>query len=212
MNLVPAKIPKWVRLLGVGLTFRIPTEKHEVFLTFDDGPIPELTPWVLDELAKYNAKATFFLVGENAEKYPDLVKRILGEGHKIGNHTYNHLNGFKTPVLQYVANADKCQKMLQPYLRENETVLFRPPYGRLTPRQMIKLKKRAYKIILWDVLSKDYDHETRPEQCIKNVLQNVIPGSIVVMHDNLKAGKNLKAALPEILLGLKEGGFEFSVL
>jgi len=209
---VPAKIPKWIRLLGVGLTFRIPTEKQEIFLTFDDGPIPELTPWVLDELAKQNAKATFFLVGENAEKNPDLVYRILAEGHRVGNHTFNHLNGFKTSVLQYVSNAEKCQKTLLPYLKKNEIPLFRPPYGRLTPRQMIKLKKRGFKIILWDVLSKDYDIKTSASQCIGNVLDNVIPGSIVVMHDNLKASKNLKEALPQIISGLKARSFEFSVL
>jgi peptidoglycan/xylan/chitin deacetylase (PgdA/CDA1 family) len=209
---VPAKIPKWIRLLGIGLTFRIPTEKKEVFLTFDDGPIPELTPWVLDELAKYEAKATFFLVGDNAEKHPLLVKRILDEGHRIGNHTFNHLNGFKSSVLQYISNAEKCQKTLLPYLNKNETPLFRPPYGRLTPREIIKLKKRNFKIILWDVLSKDYDQKTSPEDCVNNVMQNVIPGSIVVMHDNLKAEKNLKLALPEILPGLKKMGFGFGVL
>jgi len=209
---VPAKIPKWIRLLGIGLTFRIPTEKNEVFLTFDDGPIPELTPWVLDELAKHEAKATFFLVGENAEKHPHLVKRILDEGHRIGNHTFNHLNGFKSSVLQYITNTEKCQKALLPYLNENETPLFRPPYGRLTPREIIKLKKRNFKIILWDVLSKDYDQKTSPEECLNNVVQNVISGSIVVMHDNLKAEKNLKLALPEILPGLKKMGFGFGVL
>jgi peptidoglycan/xylan/chitin deacetylase (PgdA/CDA1 family) len=209
---VPAKIPKWIRLLGIGLTFRIPTEKKEVFLTFDDGPIPELTPWVLDELAKHEAKATFFLVGENAEKHPHLVKRILDEGHRIGNHTFNHLNGFKSSVLQYITNTEKCQKALLPYLNENETPLFRPPYGRLTPREIIKLKKRNFKIILWDVLSKDYDQKTSPEECLNNVVQNVISGSIVVMHDNLKAEKNLKLALPEILPGLKKMGFGFGVL
>jgi len=209
---VPAKIPKWVQLLGFGLTFRIKTDRQEVFLTFDDGPIPALTPWLLDELAKHNAKATFFLVGENAEKHPELIKRILADGHRIGNHTFNHLNGFKTPVLQYVTNAEKCQKTLLPYLKENESLLFRPPYGRLTPGQMIKLKKRGYKIILWDVLSKDYDSKTSAEQCTRNVLDNVVPGSIIVMHDNLKATQNLQAALPAILSGLKAKGFGFSVL
>lgn len=209
---VPAKIPKWVRLLGVGLTFRVPTEKKEVFLTFDDGPVPDLTAWVLDELKRENVRATFFLVGENAAKYPELVARILADGHRIGNHTYNHLNGFKVPVAQYIANAEKCHQTILPFLSNNDPLLFRPPYGRLTPRETIKLKNRGFKIILWDVLSKDYDAKTSPAQCVDNVLQNVIPGSIVVMHDNVKADRNLKAALPEILSGLKKEGFEFSVL
>jgi peptidoglycan/xylan/chitin deacetylase (PgdA/CDA1 family) len=212
MNLVPAKIPKWVRLLGVGLTFRIPTEKKEVFLTFDDGPIPDLTPWVLEELSKHNAKATFFMVGENVEKHPELVKSILIDGHRIGNHTHNHLNGFKVSILQYLNNTEKCEKGLEPYLNPNETKLFRPPYGRLTPREIVKLKKRGFKIILWDVLSKDYDPKTSPSECVNNVVQNVVPGSIIVMHENLKASKNVKEALPEILRHLKNDGYSFSVL
>jgi len=210
--MVPARIPRLIRVLGVGLTFRIPTQKKEVFLTFDDGPIPELTPWVLDELAKHQAKATFFMVGENASKNPELAKRVIEEGHRIGNHTFNHLNGFKTPVAQYISNTEKCQQTLNPLLSTKEVQLFRPPYGKITPREVIKLKKRRFKIILWDVLSKDYDSKTSPLQCVQNVLRNVVPGSIIVMHDNIKATQNLKEALPEILIGLKKAGYQFSVL
>jgi len=210
--MVPARIPRLIRVLGVGLTFRIPTKKKEVFLTFDDGPIPELTPWVLDELAKHQAKATFFMVGENASKNPELAKRAVHEGHRIGNHTFNHLNGFKSPVAQYISNTEKCQKVLNPFLSKNEPFLFRPPYGRISPREIIKLKKRGYKIILWDVLSKDYDGKTSAAQCIQNVLHNVVSGSIIVMHDNIKATSNLKSALPEILKGLIKQGYTFSTL
>lgn len=208
----PAKIPGIVRLLGQGLTFRIPNAANEVFVTFDDGPIPLLTPWILDCLDDFGAKASFFLVGENVLRYPELVARILNSGHKIGNHTHNHISGFKTKVADYLKNTESCQDALGHSLPPGYSRIFRPPYGQISPRQAYLLKKQGYQIIMWDVLSKDYDPSVPPEACIANVLDNIESGSIIVMHDNLKAEKNIKDSLPSILSGIRQKGFGFGLL
>jgi len=210
--LVPAKTPRIVKILGKGLRFTVETTEPVVYLTFDDGPIADLTPFILEELDRYQAKATFFMVGENAMKRPDLVQEILLRGHQIGNHTQNHLNGFKTKVVNYLANVGECAAVLKPHLNPEAPLLFRPPYGRISPREIFHLKKRGYQIIMWDVLSKDYDSKLSPEMVVHNVLDNVIPGSIIVMHDNVKAEQNVKTALPIILKGLIEKGFRMEVL
>ncbi len=208
----PAKTPKIVRILGQGLTFKKPNQANEVYLTFDDGPIPNLTPWILGCLQEFEAKATFFMVGENVERNPELVKRILLEGHKVGNHTHNHIKGFRTKVSDYIDNTAACQKALNQILAEGYAKVFRPPYGQISPRQAYNLKKMGYEIIMWDVLSKDYDPSISPENCISNVLDNLENGSIIVMHDNIKAEKNVKGALPSILSGIKQQGFSFGIL
>jgi peptidoglycan-N-acetylglucosamine deacetylase len=172
-----------------------------VFLTFDDGPHPDITPWALDVLKEFNAKATFFMVGENANKYPEIVKRIIENGHAVGNHTYNHLNGWKTPKPAYLENIKKCSEVFQ-------STLFRPPYGKIT-RVQAKSLEGSYKIIMWDVLSKDYDKSVSPEGCITNVLSHSRSGSIIVFHDSLKAERNLKESLPKILETLAGRGFNF---
>lgn len=208
----PAKIPKLVRILVPGLTFSIPNPGNEVFVTFDDGPIPGLTPWILDCLKDFNAKASFFMVGENVERHPDLVERVLKSGHKIGNHTHNHVSGFKTKVTDYLKNTEICQHALDASLPSGYAKIFRPPYGQISPRQAYLLKKQGYEIIMWDVLSKDYDPMISPETCIANVLENIESGSIIVMHDNVKAEKNVKGSLPAILEGIRRRGFEFGLL
>jgi len=172
-----------------------------VFLTFDDGPTPGVTEWVLDTLKKFGAKATFFLVGNNAKNNPELVERIVSEGHSIGNHTFNHLNGWRTPLSTYSKSALKCGEVVPGNL-------FRPPYGRITRAQTRRLGNR-FKIIMWDVLSGDFDTELPKQKVVKNVLNNTESGSIVVFHDSAKAEPRLKYALPRVLNYLKDEGYSF---
>lgn len=179
------------------------TEK-KLYLTFDDGPIPELTPWVLDVLKQYSIKATFFCVGHNVHKHPELYVRILNEGHSVGNHTYNHINGWNTDTNEYLENIEKCAELLN-------SKLFRPPYGKLKPTQ-IKRIKANYAIIMWDVLSGDYDTTIAPERCLLNVTNAIRNGSIIVFHDNIKAKDNLQYALPKFIEYALEKGYGFGVL
>ncbi|RQP08887.1 MAG: polysaccharide deacetylase family protein [Parapedobacter sp.] len=179
------------------------TEKR-IFLTFDDGPIPDVTPFVINTLNNYGIKATFFCVGENIKKHPDLFDRLLENGHRIGNHTYNHLNGWKTPDEVYLLNIDRCQQL-------TGTSLFRPPYGRGKRSQYTELKKK-YDIIMWDVLSGDFDRKLAPEQCLRNVLRYTRNGSIVVFHDNIKAIPRVTHALPRAIEHWLAEGYDFGVL
>lgn len=173
------------------LIWEIKTDRKEVYLTFDDGPDPEVTPWVLDQLKAHNAKATFFCVGENVEKYPDVYKRILTEGHTVGNHTYNHLNGWETDYEKYIVNVKKCGHIFGSHL-------FRPPHGRIKRSQIKRLKAR-YKIIMWTLLSGDFDSNISPTECAYNTVQYTDPGSIIVFHDSQKSKATLMGALPKIL-------------
>lgn len=171
-----------------------------MFLTFDDGPIPEITPWVLDELDKYDAKATFFCLGKNVEMHPEVFEQLLARGHAVGNHSYSHIKGWGTDSAEYVHDVDLAESLIS-------TNLYRPPYGRIKPSQVHVLKER-YRFILWDVLSRDYSWTLSGKGCVKNVLKVVRPGSIIVFHDSKKAEKNLRYALPRVLEGLKERGFK----
>lgn len=171
--------------------WKINTEQKSIYLTFDDGPIPELTEWVLDVLKEYDVKATFFCVGENIQKNPLIFQRILGEGHQVGNHTFNHLKGWRTSLNNYIANVTQCQQF-------TKTNLFRPPYGRITIKQYKQLLSN-YKIVFWDVLTHDYSNKISPESCLKNTIKYTRSGSIVVFHDNVKAEKNLKYVLPKYI-------------
>jgi peptidoglycan/xylan/chitin deacetylase (PgdA/CDA1 family) len=187
------------------LTWKIKTDKKIVYLTFDDGPHPEITPFVLDELKKFDAKATFFCVGRNIQQHPEIAERILNEGHQLGNHTFHHLNGWTTNDELYLESIEQTRPLTR------GSVLFRPPYGRIKKSQ-IKIIQLRYRIIMWDVLSYDYDKKTSPAQCLKNVTSKCKPGSIVVFHDSIKAIKNLKHALPLSLLFLKENGFSMKAI
>ncbi len=178
--------------------------QKKIYLTFDDGPIPVITPWVLDLLKDENIKATFFCVGENAKEYPEIYQRILDEQHAVGNHTYNHLNGWNMHSNKYLENIEKCAE----FVHSN---LFRPPYGRIKKSQISKLKSH-YSIIMWDVLTGDYDRKTSPEKCLENAIKNTRNGSIIVFHDSVKAYKNLRFALPQFIAHAKEKGFEFGCL
>lgn len=190
--------------LTKNLIWSVKTDKKEVFLTFDDGPIPVVTPWVVETLEKYNAKATFFCVGDNVKKNQDVYQLILDKGHKIGNHTMNHLNGWTNFNKTYFENIEKCDNLIH-------SNLFRPPYGKIKPTQINYLKKK-YKIIMWDVLTKDYDESLAGEDCFEKVHKNCKPGSIVVFHDSLKAEKRLRIALPKTLDYLSKEGYTFSSL
>ena len=175
-----------------------------VYLTFDDGPIPEMTPWVLDVLDRYNIKATFFCVGDNVRKHPDIYKQILEKGHKVGNHTHNHLQGLRTRTKNYMANANEASVHI-------ESDLFRPPHGHIRTRQFFKLRKK-YKIILWDVVTRDYSKLMTPEKVLNNVKRYTRNGSIIVFHDSLKAEKNIREALPKAIEWLKEQGYSFRII
>ena len=184
----------------------IPNHENKVFLTFDDGPIPEITEWTLEQLKKYDAKATFFCIGNNIEKYPEIFNNIITQGHALGNHTFNHLNGWKNSTEDYIENVKLCQSQIT-NPKSQILNLFRPPYGKIKPSQSRILRKLGYKIIMWDILSYDFDQTITPEKCLDNVLKNLVNGSIIVFHDNVKAEQNLKYALPKTLAFLKEKGF-----
>lgn len=193
----------------------LPNTEKKIYLTFDDGPTPEITEWVLGQLKKHQAKATFFCIGNNIEKYPSLFSKIINEGHSIGNHTFNHLNGWKNSTKNYLHNIALCKSEilnLNSKLLNLKSPLFRPPYGKIKTAQSKKLRQLGYKIIMWDVLSADFDQSISPEKCLENVLSNVKTGSIIVFHDSVKALCNLEYALPKSLEILKKRGFEFDVI
>lgn len=182
--------------------WRINTRKNNIYLTFDDGPIPEITPWILDCLKEKNIKACFFCVADNVRKHPELFQRILDEGHQVGNHTYNHLKGWDCADDQYLENIELADKLIA-------SPLFRPPYGRIKKSQLREVSKK-YQVIMWDVLTGDYDRRISPEQCLKNAVQYTRDGSIIVFHDNIKAIENVKYALPKAIDNLSARGFRFS--
>ncbi len=195
------------------------TTEKIVYLTFDDGPIPNVTDFVLNTLKSFNVKGTFFCIGDNIQKHPKVFERIKNEGHAIGNHTYNHLKGWKTDDQTYLDNFQKCQELTC-------TNLFRPPYGRikksqirklvnswqLTTDNQLKTENRELQIVMWDVLSGDFDINLTPEKCYENVIKNIRNGSIIVFHDSLKAWDRLEYALPKSIEYLLTQGYEFKVL
>jgi peptidoglycan-N-acetylglucosamine deacetylase len=187
-----------------GPVWQMPGDSKTIYLTFDDGPVADVTPEILNILDSFGIKATFFCVGENITKNPDIFKMILEKGHTTGNHTFNHLNGWKTHSNKYIENIHKCDQF-------HETNLFRPPYGRIKPSQILKLKKK-YKIIMWSVLSGDFDLKTSPEKCFENVLHYTKPGSIIVFHDSIKARKKVIYTLPLFLKHFLDQGYSFKTL
>ncbi|MBD0403583.1 polysaccharide deacetylase family protein [Flammeovirga sp. EKP202] len=185
-----------------------------LYLTFDDGPIPEITPWVLDELKKYNAKATFFCVGDNIRKHPEVYQQVLEQGHKVGNHTFNHLQYWKKSLSTYLQNVKECDTIMKSnplYSVESEKPLFRPPHGQVGKKMMHQLLV-DYEIIMWHVLTRDYNKNYKKESCLKAAIKNTENGSIIVFHDSIKAEKNLKYVLPRYLQYFSNKGYEFHTL
>lgn len=208
-----AKIPFVFKYLLPHRLWNFPPGEKAIYLTFDDGPIPEVTPWVLEQLSKYQAKATFFCIGDNIQKYPEVYRKIIEEGHGTCNHSYNHLNGWRTSSEEYIRNVIQAQEEMENF-EENSLPqkLFRPPYGRITEKQARLLREKDFSIVMWDVLSLDYDQELSPRKCLQNVIKNTKEGSIVVFHDSLKAEKNLKAVLPEVLEYYSRQEFKFRAI
>lgn len=206
MNILWLKTPRWVKRIFSNLIWEGPKKGKVVYLTFDDGPTPEITDWVLQELAKFNFKATFFLIGDNIRKYPETAQNILQEGHTIGNHTFNHWNGWRQTTEVYLSNADLCTQQIENTLGFSP-VLFRPPYGKLTPNQAKALRKKGFNIIMWDIITYDWDATKSPDFCLKAITDNVESCSIIVFHDSKKAFGNLKVVLPKALQYLNENGF-----
>jgi peptidoglycan/xylan/chitin deacetylase (PgdA/CDA1 family) len=198
------KTPSLLKPLAKDLLWHMPATEREVYFTFDDGPTLGVTEAALDLLKRYNAKATFFCLGKNVEAHPELFSRMLSEGHAVGNHTYDHPEGWKTAQIAYLRNIIRAKKSI-------DSTLFRPPYGRITPAQVNALKNR-FRLVMWDVLSADFDTANSPEKCYENVVNNVTPGSIVVFHDSVKARANMLFSLERSLDHLSREGYIFRAL
>ncbi|MCC4211605.1 polysaccharide deacetylase family protein [Leeuwenhoekiella parthenopeia] len=209
---LPVKTPKWLKRLYPGYVWdqKDNPETKRLYLTFDDGPIPEVTPWVLETLKSYNAKATFFCIGENITKHPEIFEQLLKSGNSIGNHTFNHLKGWSTKEDVYLQNTTKTEALLEQAGIHNK--LFRPPYGKIKRGQAKRLKKLGHQIIMYDAIAYDWDATISPEQCALNIINNAEPGSILVFHDSLKAEKNMKAALTRVLEHFSSLGYTFAPL
>ena len=195
--------PQWVRLLYPKAIWRMDKKEKAVYLTFDDGPIPGITPWVLDLLDKYQIKATFFMVGDNIRKHPKEFEMVVERGHRLGNHTFNHIRGSEYLKDNYLANTDKANEFLK-------TDLFRPPHGHMRWGQY-KVLKQKYRIIMWDLVTRDYSNRLNGPQVLAKVKKYVRNGSIITFHDSIKSEKNMKYALPRAIEWLKEQGYEFKV-
>jgi peptidoglycan/xylan/chitin deacetylase (PgdA/CDA1 family) len=205
------RVPFFLPWLFPNLVWKINTTEKELFLTFDDGPVPGPTDFVLETLQKFNCKATFFCIGDNIHKHPEIFQKVVEGGHAIGNHTFNHISGWNTPVGSYLDNVRQCDLEIQnPEFEIQNSKLFRPPYGRITRNQIKALND--YKIIMWDVLTIDYNKSVSPESCLKNSIRVTRPGSIIVFHDSVKAEGNLMYALPRYIEHFLEQGYSFKLL
>jgi peptidoglycan/xylan/chitin deacetylase (PgdA/CDA1 family) len=198
----PARYLKWLYPRAL---WRIKTRQKKVYLTFDDGPVPEATPWVIDTLAKYHIKATFFCVGENVWRYPHIYQQLIDNGHQTGNHTFNHLRATKVSHKGYFENIEKAAQ----YVKSN---LFRPPHGEIYPWQMRSLKKRFKEVVLWDVLTYDYNQSKTVDQIVDNIKRYTRPGSILLFHDSVKAWPNMHKALPIAIEWLLKEGYTFETI
>lgn len=198
--------PILYRLLFPNALWRIAsTKKKTIYLTFDDGPIPEVTPWVLEILNKYNIKATFFCVGDNVFKHPHIYRQVIENGHQVGNHTFNHLQGWKNRTGKFCENIEVANELI-------DSKLFRPPHGHMWRRQSRKINSLGYQIVMWDVVTRDYSKRQTPQQVLNNVKQYVRDGSIIVFHDSLKAEKNLRYALPKAIEWLIQENYQFKLI
>ena len=210
MTLTPIKTPLVAKKMFPNFVWDMATDTNDLYLTFDDGPTPEITEWVLKVLKEYNALATFFCIGKNIEEHPNIFKEIITAGHAIGNHTQNHLKGWKTDSDVYIENTIKAQSLINLHQTDvSNFKLFRPPYGKIKPTQSKGLLALNYKIIMWDVISFDWDKEVSEETCLNNVISKATKGSIIVFHDSIKASKNMQYALPKVLEHFSNLGYKF---
>ncbi|MFZ1808347.1 MAG: polysaccharide deacetylase family protein [Cyclobacteriaceae bacterium] len=198
------RTPSILPLLYPSLIWRVPTSENKIYLTFDDGPVPGPTDFVLEQLKQFNAKATFFCIGSNVNRNESLFRKIEEQGHTVGNHTQNHKKGWVTPNDEYLNDVLVCQEMMK------DTILFRPPYGRIKRSQIKQLN--SYKIIMWDVLSYDYSSAMNSDRCLQGVIKATRAGSIIVFHDSYKAEKNMTYALPRFLDHFSQKGYKFESL
>lgn len=225
MKITPTKTPFIVKKLFPDYVWEISTKKKELYLTFDDGPTPDITNWVLDTLKPFNAKATFFCIGDNVNKHPEIFGQIIKNGHSIGNHTHNHIKGWNTETEQYLENVLEAEKTINEQLtnfksqipnpighRSSVDNIFRPPYGQIKPKQGKQLMALGYKIVMWDVLSFDWDKTVSNQECLNHVISKSKNGSIVVFHDSIKASNNMKFTLPKVLEHFAEKGFSFKAI
>ena len=238
MTFTPIKTPLVAKKMFPNYIWDIAATDKTIYLTFDDGPTPEITNWTLNTLKAFDAKATFFCIGNNIEKHPDIFQNILKEGHTIGNHTLNHIKGWKTKTKDYLQDISEAQKIIhsqilnsksqisnthnseiknhQPALSEVEgskvVNLYRPPYGQIKPKQGRKLIEQGYKIIMWDILSFDWDKNVTKETCLNNVINKATKGSIIVFHDSIKASKNMQYTLPKVLEHFNKLDYTFKAI
>lgn len=202
------KTPWWLRRLYPGLLWHMSREEKAIYLSFDDGPHPEVTPFVLDQLKRFNARASFFWIGKNVQQHPEIVARIVEEGHSLGNHTQHHLNGWKTSFSAYLDDVRAAKEHIS-------SSLFRPPYGRITRQQAKAVKEllgNKSRIVMWDVLSADFDINLSGEQCLHYVVRYARPGSIIVMHDSAKAWPRLEYMLPRLLQFFHDKGYDMKAI
>lgn len=202
MKFTPIKTPSLLKRVFPNMVWSIATKEKIIYLTFDDGPTPEITDWTLNLLKQYKAEATFFCIGKNVEEHPEIFKRILQHGHGIGNHTHNHLKGWKSSTKDYIKNTNTASHLIK-------SNLFRPPYGRITPQQSKAISKKGFQIIMWTILSLDWDKTITKEKCANNVIKNASSGDIIVFHDSLKASRNMQYTLPKVLEYFSNKGFKF---
>jgi len=225
LKLVPSKTPWLFKKLFSNYVWEIssvPKDDKVLYLTFDDGPIPIITPWVLDTLQQYNAKATFFCIGNNVEKHPDIFNSVLAEGHSIGNHTNTHVEGWRTKTETYLEDFEKAETIINSQIKNyhpdnnldktQNLKLFRPPFGQLKTSQGKALIKLGYKIIMWSVVTFDWENYITPEKCLQSVLKNAVNGNIIVFHDSIKASRNMQYALPRVLEYYSKKGFRFEAI
>lgn len=198
----PARIPSWIKWIYPSFVWQMPGDEKDLYLTFDDGPHPTITPIVLDLLLKYNAKATFFCIGDRAKRYPEILERIRLEGHAIGNHTQHHINGWATSDREYIDQVNQAAEFIS-------SKLFRPPYGRIKRSQAALLQKEGYKVVMWTILSADYDHTMSKEECVRRVVRRIDSGDIYLFHDSEKGKERMLAALPSLLKVATDKGFLF---
>ncbi|MBE17098.1 MAG: polysaccharide deacetylase family protein [Cytophagaceae bacterium] len=216
----PARVPSFIKWWYPSwFIWDKPSSQKQVYLTFDDGPIPEVTPWVLDVLAQHQIKASFFCIGENVAKHPALYRRIIAEGHSVGNHSMHHLNGYKTSNEAYLDNIFQAEATMQKHSHrkplDNHNLqfpLFRPPYGVIRKSQARALKKRGFTIVMYRVIGYDWEAKVRPQQCLDKILNTTRSGDLIVLHDSIKAAQNMKYTLARLIPHFKEQGYSFATL